>query len=358
MRLGFKYRIYPTRAQTTKINDNLESCRFLYNLFLEERKTAWEKCRKNVGLYDQLNRLPRLKKTYPTLKNVHSQALQNVGVRLDLAMQAFFRRVRQKQNPGYPRFKARGRYTSFTYPNAACAGIVGGKIYLPKIGNVAIEQHRPLEGVAKTVTVMREPTGKCYVVITCDDVVRDKLSQNTKAVGVDVGILTFATLSDGTEIKNPRFFETDQRALGGASRKAKSTKNYKPVRRIHERIKHRRDNFNHQTSLALVKNYGKIFTEDIDANALIRKRWCNKQILDAAWADFLAKLSYKAAYAGREFMKVNPAYTSQTCSACGTRTLHELKDRTFECSCGHKENRDLNAARNILALGLQCVAQA
>lgn len=392
VKLNFKYRIYPTKAQATKIDAVLEACRFIYNTFLEERKTAYEKTKKSVGVYDQINRLPLLKKTYPSLKNAYSQVLQNVAVRLDLAFQAFFRRLKTGQTPGYPRFKGEKRYSSFTYPQAKSWSVLktekGEKIDLPKIGQVPLVLHRPLEGIPKTVSIVKSPTGKYYAVVSCNEVERKAFLKNNKEVGLDVGILTFATLSDGETIENPRFFETDQKALSKTQRKAqkardkilprssvngekavvvpelssekkqKVDKAYKVVRRVHERIKHRRDNFNHQTSLFLVKSYGKLFVEDIDANAMLKKRWCNKQILDAAWSDFLSKLTYKAAYAGRTVLRINPAYTSQTCSKCGTRVLHELKDRVFTCGCGYTENRDLNAAKNILALGLQCLAKA
>ena len=119
-----------------------------------------------------------------------------------------------------------------------------------------------------------------------------------------------------------------------------------------------RHNFVHQVTNSLVQKYNVICVEDINANEMLKKRWCNKQILDAAWGNFLDTLTFKAECAGHKLVRVNPAYTYQTCSKCGTRVLHELKDRVFNCGCGHSENRDLNAAKNILRLGLQSLAKA
>lgn len=365
--LTYKFRIYPKKSQITKLNQTLEECRMLYNNFLNERKGSWEKSKKSLGLYEQHNRLPKLKKLFPNLKIVYSQVLQNVGVRVDLAFQAFFRRCKNGEKPGYPRFKGYGRYDSFCYPSFKEKFLTNNFIYLSKIGDVKIIKHREIEGKAKTVTVKRVHE-KWYVFIVTDAVSKKEYPQTDKSVGIDVGIETFATFTDGNHIKNPRFFEKKQKDLAKAQRRfqkardSKIERNIKKKRRvlgkIHEKIVNARHNFNHQTSNSLVKNYQTIIVEDIDANSMIRKRWCNKQILDAAWGNFINILTHKAECAGRKLVKVNPAYTSQTCSKCGTRTLHELKDRIFNCSCGHSENRDLNAARNILTLGLQSLARA
>ena len=345
----------------------LEECRMLYNNFVGQRKNGWEKQKKRFSLYDQLNELPALKKTYPKLRTVYSQALQNVGIRVDLAYNAFFRRLKNHEKPGYPRFKGYGRYDSFCYP--CCVDVKFGEdiVRLPKIGSISGVFHREIQGKAKTVTVKRSH-GKWYLYVVTDSVNTKKLSKSKKTVGIDVGIQTFATLSDGNAVGNPRFFEVKQKQLAKAQRKfqkARDTKDKrlivkrkKVVGKIHEKITNSRHNFAHQTANSLVKKYGTIIVEDINANSMIKKRWCNKQILDAAWGNFMAILTNKAECAGRRLIKVNPAYTSQTCNVCGTRVLHELKERVFQCSCGYSANRDKNASLNILTLGLQSLAKA
>lgn len=330
----------------------------LYNNFVTERKNGWEKEKKCVRLFDQCNRLPDLKKTYPKLKRVYSQVLQNVAVRVDLAYQSFFRRIKTGEKPGYPRFKGFGRYDSFTFPQADDFEF-NGKINLPKIGGIDWIKHRNFEGKPKTITIKRL-AGKWFVYIVTDAVLKKNFVKTNDIVAIDVGIKTFATLSNGKNIDNPRFFETKQKELAKKQRryeklkkdKQDTKKTKRAVTKIHEKIRNLRHNFVNQLGNQLVRNYDTIIIEDINANSMIQKRWCSKQILDAAWGSFIQTLTHKAECAGRKLIKVNPAYTSQTCSKCGTRTLHELKDRTFNCSCGFSADRDANAAQNILRLGI------
>lgn len=340
----------------------LEECRMLYNNFVAQRKDGWEQREESFTLYKQLNRLPELKRTYPGLKRVYSQVLQNVGIRVDLAYQSFFRRIRHKEKPGYPRFRGFGRYDSFCYPCCRDIKIGDDFITLPKLGKICLVKHRDVDGRLKTVTVKRNH-GKWYVYVVTDTVKRVNYGDSDLATGLDVGITSFATLSNGEKVENPRFFETKQKALARAQRKHQKARdnkgNVKKTRRvlshIHEKIADCRRDFAHKTANGLVKKYGFIAVEDIDINSLLKKRWMNKQILDAAWSSFINILADKAECAGRQLVKVNPAYTSQTCCSCGSRTVVELKDRVFQCQCGHSEDRDVNAAKNILALGLQCV---
>ena len=344
------------------MNKWLEECRMLYNNFLAQRKSGWENEKKSFTLYDQLNLLPELKRTFPKLKMVHSQVLQNVGMRIDLAYAAFFRRLKNHEKPGYPRFKGYGRYDSFCYPCCVDIKVADESIKLPKIGEINWIKHRKIDGELKTATVKRK-NDKWFVYLVTDFANTKNYGISDKTVAIDVGIKTFATLSDGNNIQNPRFFETKQKELAKKQRrfqKARDSKNKsrikktkRAVSKIHEKIKNSRHNFVHQQTKHLTKNYKIIIVEDINANEMLKKKWCNKQILDAAWGSFLNILTSKAECAGRKVIKVNPAYTSQTCSKCGTRTLHELKDRIFNCSCGFSSDRDENASFNILRLGLQ-----
>ena len=365
--LTYKFRLLPKKAQVTTFERWLEECRMLTNNFISQRKDGWEKENKKYSLYDQHKQLPDLKIKFPNLKQVHSQVLQNVGMRVDDAYNAFFRRLKRHEKPGYPRFKGYGRYDSFCYPCAADIKTGPDWIHLPKIGKVSIIFHRKMEGKIKTATV-KKSHGKWYLTVVTDYVRKDELPENSNTVAIDVGVETFATLSDGKSIKNPRFFEKKQRQLARAQRqlqkikdaksKSRLKKKRRAVAKIHEKIANSRHDFVHQTTRGLVRDYGTIIIEDINVNSMLKKRWCNKQILDAAWGSFSDILAFKAECAGRKLVKVNPAYTSQTCSKCGTRTLHELKDRVFKCSCGYSAGRDENASLNILTLGLQSLAQA
>ena len=155
----FKYRIYPSKSQLAILDVTFEECRLLYNHFLSQRKSAWEDSGESVGCYTQISSLGVLKEERQSLRNVHSQVLQNVAVRADLAFQAFFRRVKKGDTPGYPRFKAHKRHDSFTYPQTGFK-FKDNYIKLSKIGNVKIHQHRPIEGEIKTCTIKCSPTGK------------------------------------------------------------------------------------------------------------------------------------------------------------------------------------------------------
>lgn len=368
-KMTYKYRLYPTNKQFKLMESMLEECRWLYNRFLEQRKNMWESEQKSLTLYDQIKELPRLKQERESLGGVYSQVLQNVGVRIDLAFKAFFRRVKSNEKPGYPRFRGKGWYNSFTYAQAGFKITEDGKMYISKIGNIKIKIHRQLQGRMKTCTIKRSSTGKWYVTLSCVDVPSKQLELNGESVGVDVGINSFAVLSDGSKIENPRFFKTEEKSLAKAQRKLskceKDTperiKRRKVVARVHERIWNRRDDFTHKVSRRIVNEYGIICVEDLHIRNMIsnkQKVRLAKSIQDVAWGEFFNKLLYKAENAGKTVVKVNPAYTSQDCSECGTRKVVPLSERVYDCgSCGLNMDRDHNAARNVLRLGIQSLGE-
>ncbi len=352
----------------------LDECRWLYNRLLEERKLAWEETTTSVRLYDQVNRIPALRGERPALGDVHSQVLQNVAARIDLAFAAFFRRVRAgEKESGFPRFRGHGRYDSFCYPGsghkveARGDDTTKGRVFLSKIGHVKAVIHRPLEGNVKTCCVKRTATGKWYATFSCE--VEDAPLPATDAVvGIDVGLASFVTMSDGAEVTNPRFFRQDEAALATAQRRLATEprtpkgqrptparrKRRKVVARVHERIAQRRKDFAHQESRRIVNAHGVIAVEDLSVNRMVHNHCLAKSIADAAWSLFAQFLSYKAASAGRQFVAVNPAYTSQDCSRCGHRQKLTLADRMYRCPCcGLEIGRDHNAAINIMTLGLQ-----
>jgi|SRR6266851_273503 len=365
MRKMFQYRIYPTKKQLHKLNKTLEECRWLYNHLLERRKLLYEQAGTSLSLYQQQDTFGQLKHERPSLLSVHSQVLQNVAVRVYLAFKAFFRRVRaHAKERGYPRFKGPDRYDSFTFPQSGFSITHDERVVISKVGAIKMVYHRPMPGKIKTLTIHRSATGKWYACfsVECEPL---RLPQRAEQVGIDVGLKTFATLSTGEEIANPRFFRQEEKALAKVQRKhskldrgtSERRKHRQVVARVHERIAWRRGNFTHQQSRQIVNRFGIIAVEDLTINRMMHNHCLAKSIADASWSAFFSQLTSKAAEAGRQLVKVNPAYTSQTCSVCGHRHPMPLSERIFDCPCCHAHlDRDLNAARNILGLGLQsCV---
>ena len=355
-RLAYKFRLYPTKAQAALLDAQLNTCRHLYNRFLAERKDAWEQEERSVGYYEQKRHIPVWKLDSPFLPNVYSQVLQDVCKRVDLAFQAFFRRVKAGEDPGYPRFRGRGWYDSLTYPQYGygCA-LKDGNLRLSKIGDVKINLHRPIVGDIKTCTV-RRLNGKWFACFSVD-VEAEPLPASRERIGIDVGLENFATLSDGSKIANPRFFRREEKALAKSQRKLSKQpkgskerrKARKVVARVHERIRNRRHDFVHQTARRLVNKYGVIAVEDLNVKGMVQNHCLAKSIADASWSMFRSVLAHKAANAGRLVEAVEPAYTSQDCSKCGFRAKKKLSERVHSCpNCGLVLNRDHNAAINIL----------
>ena len=373
MRKTFTYRLYPTPAQQRRLEQQLEECRWLYNHLLAERRDAWEQRQESVRLYDQHAELPALKADRPALAGVQSQVLQNVAVRIDLAFKAFFRRVKAGEAPravGYPRFRGKGRYDSLTFPQVpvGCKLEAGTqRVQVMNVGRIKLIYHRPLEGTPKTATIRRSSTGKWYVAFSCECAEPTPLPETGHQVGIDVGLTTFATLRTGGEVANPRFFRQEEKALAKAHRRLSKAEKGTPERaerrkvvaRVYERSTWRRSDFTHQHSRRIVNAFDLIAVEDLSVNRMVHNHCLAKSIHDAAWSQFADVLAYKAAWAGRTFIAVNPAYTSQDCSQCGHRQPLSLSDRVYTCPCcGVVLDRDLNASLNILRLGQQSLASA
>lgn len=354
-----KYRIYPSKSQARVLNCWLFECRWLWNYLLEQRRNAWENEGKSLSYTQQCAEIGRLKQERPQLAQVYSQVLQNVAGRLDNAFQHFFRRIKQGEKPGYPRFKNSNRYHSLTYPQFGF-GIKDGKLHLAKIGDIKIKLHRPLEGKAKTCTIVRKPTGKWFV---CFSVKYEPkpLSKSERVVGIDMGIESFATLSTGEKIPNPHFFKAEEKALVKAQRKLSRLEEGTPayekarkvVARVHERIGNKRHDFIHQEARKLVDRFDIICVEDLKVKNMIQNGHLSKSIGEVAWADFIRELEVKAESAGRKFVRVKPNDTSQLCSRCHLLVPKDLSVRTHSCPhCGLQIDRDLNSAYNVLSLGL------
>jgi len=361
---AFKYRLYPTKSQRSKMNRTLELCRWTYNQTLAYRKDAYRKEDRSASKYETHNLLPAWKVDKPELNEVFSQTLQNVQERVDLAFKAFFRRVKSGEKPGYPRFRGKGWYDSFTYPQMGFK-LKDGKLHLSKIGDIKIKLHRPIEGKIKRLTVRRAATGKWYACFSVDveDLPRPPWKDGS-LVGVDVGLESFATLSNGEKIANPRFFREEEMELARVQRKLSKApkgtperkKALKVVERVHERIANKRYEFAHLISSQLVNRYGLIAFEDLNIQGMTKNHNLAKSIHDVAWNMLVTLASYKAASAGSMVVLVDPRNTSKMCSRCGILVEKSLSDRVHNCpQCGLSMDRDWNAAINILRLGLQSV---
>lgn len=363
MKKTLKYRLYPTKHQVKLLQFQLDECRWLYNKLLEERRDSWEQKQEGLSYFKQCVRIKELKAERPNLSSVYSQALQNVADRLDKAFIAFFRRVKAGEKPGYPRFKGFNRYDSLTYTQFGFR-IKENRFELAKIGSVKINLHRQPFGKIKTCTIRRQAE-KWYVCFAIE-YEPEPLLASEKAIGIDVGLNSFATLSTGDKIPNPHFFRTDEKALTKAQRKLSRLEKdslgrrraKKIVYRIHERIANRRHNFIHQESRRLVNIFGIIAVEKLNIKGMLGNHCLAKSIADASWGQFINTLSNKAEEAGREFVLVNPKSTSQLCSRCHSTVPKGLSARIHSCPCcGLIIDRDLNASFNILALGLQSLGR-
>jgi putative transposase len=361
MRKTFQFRLYPTRHQDTLLLKILDACRWVYNETLATRKNAWEKDQKTISLYDANKLLPAWKVENPELGRVHSQVLQNVQERVDLAFQAFFRRVKSGDAPGYPRFKGKGRYDSFTFKQSGFT-VQDKGLSLSKIGTVEIIFHRPIEGKIKTLTVRKDRVGNWFACFSCE-VEISPLPPIDQVVGIDLGLTTFAVCSDGKEIKRERWMKRDAKDIARLQRKkekfAKGSSERKVVvkalQHAYQRQANQRKNFAHQESRKLVNEYQFIAFEDLNIKGMQAQgnKVINRGVADVAWNQFVQITSYKAVGAGRSVVLVDPKNTTQICSGCGEIVPKDLSVRTHACPhCGLKLGRDQNAALNILSRGL------
>ena len=357
--LCYKFRLYPSKAQETTLNETLAVCRLVYNSMVHERTVVHERGEKPPTFYTQVPALARWKTDHPELKTVHSQVLQNVGRRVELAFQAFFRRVKAGETPGYPRLKGKEQYDSITY---AQSGFKVGEssIWLSlqgKQAQVKAKLHRAIVGTVKTCTVRRY--GHKWFVCFSAEQEDSPLPACTDTIGLDAGLTSFLALSNGEFLANPRFFRRDEKALAKAGRKQAKTKKRslarrkanKVLSRIHERIRNRRHDFVHQTARRLVNRFGVIAVEKLNVKNMLGNHCLAKSISDASWSMFRFALTDKAESAGRKVVAVDPRYTSQDCHACGYRAKKKLSERWHHCPmCGASLDRDTNAAINILNL--------
>lgn len=351
----YKFRLNPTKKQIQIFAHTFEICRVLYNSCLLDRKNHYEQNGKSLSRIDQQVILKKDKERVKDLNDIHSQVLQDVLFRTERAFNNFFRRVKNGEKPGYPRLKGVGRWDSILYPQQPAFQITPEGLGLSKIGTIKIKLHRKIGGVVKTCAIKRE--GDRWFACFSVEYTPIKKAIPTKYIGIDVGIKSFATLSNGKTIENPKYLCKSEKKLKKKqrvlSKKKIGSRNRnrarKIVSKIHSKVRNQRLDFHHKVSRDIVDNYGFVAVEDLNIKGMAKNHSLAKSISDVSWGQFLGFLKYKAEEAGIQFEKVPPKNTSINCSHCGNPVPKTLKDRIHVCLvCGTTLDRDHNAAINIL----------
>jgi putative transposase len=291
VRKTYQYKLKPTPEQEQLLERTLTLCRNVCNAAVGERREAWRMRGLSVGYYQQKAELPGIKEALPEYGEVNAQVLQDVVQRVDHAFQAFFRRIREGQTAGYPRFHGPNRYNSFTYPQIGEHGgarLANGFLVLSKVGCLAVRWSRPMEGTAKTVTICREADG-WYACFSCADVLVKPLPPCAQETGIDLGLEAFATLSDGARIFSPGWYRKAERALKTAQRRVSRRKKGSNRRRkavallakAHQTVRRQRQDFHHKTALVLLRANDTIFHEDLQTANMVKNHHLAKSIQDA-----------------------------------------------------------------------------
>jgi len=353
---SFKYRLFTNRTQEAKLNSLLDSARFLYNCALEHRIISWKQWRKSISYYDQTYSLKEVRKSDEATGQLNFTCCINILRHLDKAFQAFFNRMKKGEEPSFPRFKGKDRFHSLPYRYGDGIKLKNGKLYIQNVGHIRIKLHRELEGKIKTATVKRQ-SGRFYISFACDEVPLKALPTSNKEIGIDVGIKSFAVMSDGQVIDNPKHLKQSESKLKELQHQhsKKRTKNTRrKFSRLHEKVHNQRKDFLHKLSRKIVNSFGFIFVEDLNIKNMLKNnhKVLNKYTSDAAWSLFFNYTSYKAEWAGRMFVKVDPKGTTQECFNCGEIVKKDLSVRIHNCpKCGFKVSRDYNSSLNILRRG-------
>jgi len=347
---AYKFRIYPSKKQQRKIQETFDICKNVHNQLLELSIKKYKKEKKGLSKY-QMDKINSGKH-----QEVYSQVIQNVSNRVSKSFKNFFRRVKDKscKEKGFPRFKSSVK--SITYPqNNGSFKIENKRLSVSKIGNIPIIKHREVKGEIKTLTIKGNKSNQYFVIFTCEEYPSKKVKTKGN-VGIDVGLETYATISNGKTIENPRFLRESEDRLKWyhreLSRKKKGSNNRKKAKlrlsRQYQKIENQRMDFLHKTTSDLSKTYRNCKVEDLQIPNMMKNHHLAKSIADASWGTFVNMLSYKVVTNGGQLIKVEPKYTSQTCSSCGHRMKMPLHLRIFCCdNCGLEINRDLNASINI-----------
>ena len=368
MREARRYRIFPDEAQKTLFAKTFGCCRFLYNQMVADRKKAYEETGKTV------RRTPAFyKKDYPWLKEVDALALANTQLHVEAAYRKFF-------EPGanrYPRFKSKRKSRKSYTTNRVNGNIdfADGKLKLPKAGLVKICLHRevPVDGILKSVTVSMEPSGKYYASILYEipeyeNQVPGKNTEEMEILGIDFSMKELAVFSDGTSADYPGYYRKAQKKLAREQRKLshcqKGSRNYEKQRKkvavCHEKVRNRRNDFQHKLSRRLADRYDVIVIEDLNMKGMSKALNFGKSVMDNGYGAFCEKLSYKLKKQGKRLVKVDWSFpSSKKCSVCG-RVKKELglDERVYHCECGNHMDRDVNAAINLREEGRRILLTA
>lgn len=371
---AFQYRIYPNPQQQELIHKTFGCCRFVFNYFLNR----WEEEYKNNGVGLTFNKcsseLTPLKKEKEWLREVDSHALQSALKELDSGYRNFYK---YKKNPPHYRSKKEHEKSYTTRSNNKNIRLFHNKIQLPKLGRIKASISREIEGRIINATLRQRPSGKYFIALLCEieqDETLFSCDENKSVVGIDLGINHFAVLSDGTKIKNPRYFESlhqklakEQKILSRRKRNAidkkiklSEAKNYQKQRikvaKLHDKIRNKRTDFLNKVSTDLTQKYDIICLERLDIESMKQYSNFSLQINDVSWYEFTKKLEYKALWLGKEVVRVSQWFpSSQLCSSCAaTSSPKELSVRDWVCEeCNTVHDRDVNAAKNIKAEGIR-----
>lgn len=356
---AYKFRLVPTNKQVEILNKTVGSCRFIYNHFLKLNIDIYNQTNKFVFSVEMINKLPELKEQYEWLKNTFSQSLQQVCRNLDTALKRFFKGLSD-----FPKFKKKGKHDSFTCPQKFRIIQEENRIMIPKVGLVKYRNSKKIEGKLKSITVSKK-AGNWYVSILTEQEFTEKPKTYDKPVGIDLGIKSFAFLSNGTEIENPKFYSKLEEKLKKAQRKLSSkikfSKNWikqkLKVSRIQEYIANCRYDFLHKISTDIIKNQDLISIEDLNVSGMVKNHKLAKSIHDVGWGMFTNMIEYKTFFQSKTLVKVGRFFpSSQLCSNpdCNGRKLMPLHLRTYICDkCGLTIDRDYNASKNIEIEGIR-----
>lgn len=372
---AFKYELMPTGEQQRDMGCYAGSCRFVYNKALALQKTNYEAGGKFVGYVAMANLLPEWKKEFPWLKESPSQALQHALKNLERAYKNFF-----EKRADFPRFKRKGKGDSLRFPQGCEIDQANGRIKLPKLGWMRYRNSRDILGIPKNITIS-QCGGKWYASIQTEREVEQPIPNATSAIGIDMGITRFATLSDGSFVAPLNSFKKHEVRLNryqrAMSRKVKFSKNWQKAKRrvqnIHARIGNARRDFLHKTTTSISKNHAMVAIEDLQVRNMSKsskgnaqkagknvaqKSGLNRAILDQGWFEFRRQLEYKLNWNGGILVPVPAHHTSQTCPACGHVAAENRQTQAkFECvDCGHTDNADVVGAMNVLARGHRVAA--
>jgi putative transposase len=363
MKRGNRYRIYPNKEQKILLEKHFGSCRFIYNKLLHVKQVMYDKFRSNISMFDLKKHIIVLKEIYPWLKEVNSGALQQICRNLEKAFTNFF-----KCGFGYPqKKKKKDHHFSFQLPQHYTLDVEKSKIQLPKFGWIKVKMHRDIfQGEMKTLTVSRTSTGKYYISILTDDGEKcpePETFSHATMIGVDVGLLTFATLSTGEKIDNPKFLKNSLERLKflqkSVSRKVIGSKNRRKavhkLAKLHEKIANQRHDFQHKVSYKLISENQAIAVETLNIQGMMKNHNRAQSTGDVGWYNFILKLQYKAKWFGKTILKIGMFEpSSKTCNVCGYHNSKlTLIDREWLCpECKTLHDRDINAAINIKKFAL------